>query len=91
MLPDSHLYNTEKPSVKKLQNKLKTRAIHYRQSKYFLIVSVHVSEVLHRSDFYRKKKTNPNHLRTPSYFFSVYDTLMCYDLAALSILRLWFL
>lgn len=62
-------------------------AIHYRQSKYFLIVSVHVNEVLHRSNFYRKK----NHLRTLSYFFSVYDTLMCYDLAALSILQLWFL
>lgn len=41
---------------KKIQNELSRCAIHYRQSKYFLIVSVHVNEVLHRSNFYRKQR-----------------------------------
>lgn len=56
MLPDSHLYNTEKPYVQKPQTKLNRCAIHFRQSKYFLIVSVHVNEVLHRANFYREEK-----------------------------------
>lgn len=73
MLPGSHLYDTEKLCVKKIQNKLNRCAIHYRQSKYFLIVSVHVNEVLHRSDFYRKQ-TNTKRRWVIS---SVYMILWC--------------
>lgn len=54
-----HICTTQRNlMLKKLLSELNRCVIHYRQSKYFLIVSVHVNEVLHRSNFYRRKKKN---------------------------------
>lgn len=50
--------------------------IHYRQSKILLIVSVHVNEVLYRSQIFIEKS------KTRNYFFNIYDTLVYCDLAA---------
>lgn len=50
----------------------------YRQSKSSLIVSVHVNEVLYRSQIFIEKS------KTLNYFFNIYDTLVYCDLAALT-------
>ena len=50
--------------------------IHYRQSKYSLIVGVCVNEVLYRSQIFIEKS------KTLNYFFNIYDPLVYCDLAA---------
>lgn len=77
MLPDSHLYHSKtlckkKPYLK--QDKQMCDPLPPKQ--ILLIVSVHVNEVLYRSQIFIEKS------KTLNYFFNIYDTLVYCDLAA---------